>query len=235
MKNIIGIIGGNGVAATNKLQELIEIEYTQNGAYRDSHHPQMLIWQATQAPSRSMYLEGRGESFVNDYIDIAQKMKSCGVTKACMCCNTAHFAIDEISQKSELPFINLIEEVAKEVYKQHLRTVGIMASDGCVKHKIYDKYLKKYCPEIKIIYPDETYQKLVTKGICNIKNRHRFDDINNEERPNYIFRKVKMHLEECGAQKIIQGCTDIRVDYYEKDNIDSLTVLKNSIIGIYNE
>jgi aspartate/glutamate racemase len=32
---IIGIIGGNGVAATNKLLELIENKYTENGALRD--------------------------------------------------------------------------------------------------------------------------------------------------------------------------------------------------------
>ena len=75
---MIGVIGGNGVAATNKLLQLIEEKYTRNGAFRDCHHPEMIIWQATQAPSRSMYLEGRGESFLEDYIRIGKGMKSCG-------------------------------------------------------------------------------------------------------------------------------------------------------------
>lgn len=56
---MIGIIGGNGVAATNRLAELLEEKFVKDGAYRDAHHPEMIIWQATQAPSRSMYLEGR--------------------------------------------------------------------------------------------------------------------------------------------------------------------------------
>lgn len=50
---MIGIIGGNGVAATNKLLQLIEEKITKNGVFRDCHHPEMIAWQATRAPSRS--------------------------------------------------------------------------------------------------------------------------------------------------------------------------------------
>lgn len=72
---MLGIIGGNGVAATNRLLELIEEKCTRNGAFRDAHHPEMIVWQATQAPSRSMYLEGKGESFISDYVNIGKKLK----------------------------------------------------------------------------------------------------------------------------------------------------------------
>jgi aspartate racemase len=72
---MIGVIGGNGVAATNRLCQLIEEKLTELGAYRDAHHPEMIIWQATQAPSRSMYLEGRGPSWIEDYIEIGKKIK----------------------------------------------------------------------------------------------------------------------------------------------------------------
>ena len=167
---MIGIIGRAGVAATNKLQELIEIELTKSGAFRDSHHPEMLIWQATQVPSRSMFLEGKGKSFIPGYIDIAKKLKNSGVTKIAMCCNTAHFAIDEISEKARIPFVNLIEAIVYEVKKRKFKSVGLMASDGCLKGKVYEKYFEKICPEVKIIYPNSIYQKLVTKGICNVKN-----------------------------------------------------------------
>lgn len=191
---MIGIIGGNGVAATNKLNELLEIEFTQNGAFRDCHHPEIITWQATKAPSRSMFLEGRGDSFIPNYIAIAKKLKSCGATKLCMCCNTAHYAIDEISKSADIPFINLIEEVAKEVKKKKCCRVGLMVSDGCRKHKIYDKYFNKICPSVEIIYPDEHHQKLVTQGICNVKNSHRFDSKNSKNRPQNIFKKVAKHL-----------------------------------------
>ena len=41
---MIGVIGGNGVAATNKLCQLIEEKLTKGGAYRDAHHPEMIVW-----------------------------------------------------------------------------------------------------------------------------------------------------------------------------------------------
>ena len=86
---MIGVIGGNGVAATNRLCQLVEEKITRNGAFRDAHHPEMIIWQATQAPSRSMYLEGRGPSWIEDYVEIGRKLKACGCSKLCMCCNTS--------------------------------------------------------------------------------------------------------------------------------------------------
>ena len=224
--NLIGIIGGAGVAATNKLTEIIEEELTLKGAFRDCHHPEMIIWQATQAPSRSMYLEGKGESFIEDYVDIARKLKECGADKVFMCCNTAHFAIDEISQKSGIKIQNLVENVILTAKKMGYKKAGLIASDGCLKGKVYERYSEG----LELIYPDDEYQKLVTTGICNIKNIHRFDDINSEQRPQNIFTKVKEHLIKKGAEVVIVGCTDIRVDYFEKDNIDSLEVLKNMIL-----
>lgn len=112
---MIGVIGGNGVAATNKLCQLIEEKCTQNGAFRDCHHPEMIVWQATQAPSRSMYLEGRGESFLDDYIRIGKHLKVCGCDTLCMCCNTAHYFIDELKDSIGIEIINILEEVAKAI------------------------------------------------------------------------------------------------------------------------
>jgi len=232
---IIGIIGGAGVAATNKLQELIEVELTQNGAYRDCHHPEMIIWQATSAPSRSMFLEGKGESFISDYIEISKKLKNCNVGKIAMCCNTAHFAIDEISKEADIEFINLVKECVLRAKKMNVQKVGLVASDGCLKGRVYEKYFSELCCDKTIIYPDEEFQKLVTKGICNVKNVHRFDDINSFEKPCNIFKKVKEHLINKGADVVIMGCTDIRVGYFEEDNIDSLEILKDIIINEYKD
>ena len=92
----IGVIGGNGVAATNRLCDMIERKVTAAGASRDAHHPEMIVWQATSVPSRSMFLEGRGPDWRPDYIRIAKSLKALGCDIGCMCCNTAYYAVDEI-------------------------------------------------------------------------------------------------------------------------------------------
>jgi len=237
---MIGVIGGNGVAATNRLCQIIENEITKGGAFRDAHHPEMIIWQATQVPSRSMYLEGRGESFIPGYVEIGKKLKDCGADTLCMCCNTAHFYIDELSEKIGLKFINLIEEVALTAKEQKVKRIGLMCSDGLAKVKFYDDVFKGVYPDAEIVYPDKEYQTMVTKGICNAKNRERFTDENNIDNPKSLFSRVTEHLKEKKVDCVVAGCTDIRNVYYPENNseytyIDSLEVLAKAILRTCNQ
>lgn len=232
---MIGIIGGNGVAATNRLCQLVEMKMTENGAFRDAHHPEMIIWQATQVPSRSMYLEGRGESFIPGYVEIGKKLKECGCTKLCMCCNTAHYALEELQAQIGLPFINLLEEVAKETNKHGVKRIGMMCSDGLRRIRLYDKWFEKVNPEMRLVYPDDDFQKFVTKGICNAKNTTRFEP-DNDEYPERLFSKVCDHLISQGMDCIVGGCTDINNVFCPSEwkginYVDSLNVLANKIIN----
>lgn len=233
---IIGVIGGAGVAATNKLCELIEQKFTKDGAFRDCHHPEMIIYQATQAPSRSMFLEGKGPSFIEDYVSVGNKLKNAGADILCMCCNTAHYALPILQEQLQVPFINMIEEVALACKRTEKLKFGLAASDGCLKGNVYETYFSKIFPEAQLIYPDDDFQKLVTKGICNVKNTHRFGPLDSEERPQHIFDTVYQHLIDKGAEVVIMGCTDIRVDYVtDKTNvIDSLTILSERICSLNN-
>ena len=230
---MIGVIGGNGVAATNRLCQLVEEMGVKDGAFRDAHHPEMIIWQATQVPSRSMYLEGRGESFIPGYVDVGRKLKACGCTELCMCCNTAHYAIDELQEQIGLPFINLLEEVAKEANYRGTKRIGMMCSDGLRKFKFYDIFLKKVNPEMQLIYPDDEIQKLVTRGICNAKNTKRYDP-DGDEFPEKLFCKVCDWLVKQDVDCIVGGCTDISAvfcpgEYSDVPYVDSLTILAKAI------
>lgn len=233
---MIGIIGGNGVAATNKLLDIIEEKCTKNGAFRDCHHPEMIVWQATQAPSRSMYLEGRGESFLEDYIRIGKHLKNCGCDTLCMCCNTAHYFIDELEEKIDIKFINILEEVAKVVKSLGGQKIGVMCSDGLKKVGIYETYIQHFNPGSEVFFPTDELQSLVTRGICNAKNMNRYLPETNEENPSHCFSKVCDWFEAQGCDTIIAGCTDIRKVFFpqvtDKFNyIDSLEVLADSIIA----
>lgn len=233
---MLGIIGGNGVAATNRLLTLIEEIITLKGAYRDCHHPEMVIWQATQAPSRSMYLEGRGPSFIDDYVNIGKKLIECGCTELCMCCNTAHYAVDELSEKIGVPFINIMDEVAKVVNEKGCKKVLVMCTAGLRKYHLYEKSFDKFAPDAEVIYPNDDVQEWVTKGICNAKNSFRFSEGNNMENPTNIFKRVcsiiLSQYPDCDC--IVGGCTDIsNVFSPEKvgvaDYVDSLKVLAECI------
>ncbi len=232
---MIGIIGGNGVAATNKLLSLIEESITRSGAYRDGHHPEMVVFYATQAPSRSMYLEGRGPSWIENYVEVGKKLKDCGCDELCMCCNTAHYAIDELCEKIGIPFINLLDLVAKRCLEEGVKKVGMMCTDGLRKVGLYEKYFTAVAPGIELVYPNDEIQELVTKGICGAKEKIRFTDPDKEEmHPYNCFAKVCNHLRnDLGVDCIVAGCTDI-CNVYDGDQfpyVDSLSVLADYIVN----
>lgn len=236
---MIGVIGGNGVAATNRLCTLIEEKMTKAGAFRDAHHPEMIIWQATQVPSRSMYLEGRGESFVPGYVEIGKKLKACGCTKICMCCNTAHYAVDELQEQIGLPFINLLSEVATACNQISVKRVGMMCSDGLRKIRIYDQCFYDTNSEMHLVYPDAELQRFVTLGICNAKNNKR-NCPDDEEYPEKLFTQVCDWFLEQDVDCIVGGCTDISAVFSPKrwkgrQYIDSLQVLADRIVEEYKE
>lgn len=232
-QEVIGIIGGNGVAATNRLLQLIENKVVSNGGYRDAHHPEIIAWQATQVPSRSMYLEGRGESFIPGYVDVGRKLKECGCTELCMCCNTAHYAIEELKKEIELPFINLLDEVANRCNEFGYKRIGMMCSDGLRKIRLYDKYFESKNSNMQLIYPNDEMQRLVTLGICNAKNNKR-NDPDCEEYPEKLYAQVCDWFWQEGVDCIVGGCTDISAVFSPEKwegipYIDSLKVLADRI------
>ena len=233
----IGVIGGNGVAATNRLCDMIERKVTSAGAFRDAHHPEMIVWQATSVPSRSMFLEGRGPDWRPDYINIAKQFKLLGCDIGCMCCNTAHYAVDEIMEKSGLQFINLLDEVASQCKYIGGNRFELFCSDGARKFDIYGKAFKKVFPEVEIVYPSEERQKLVTKVICDVKNKSRFLSQSDANSPTRVLHE----LIKGASCKVILGCTDLRVALPVgsslDDNIavDSLECLADAIIRMFNK
>ena len=228
----IGVIGGNGVAATNRLCDMVERKVTAAGAYRDAHHPEMIVWQATRAPSRSMFLEGRGDDWRPDYIRIARQFKAIGCDIGCMCCNTAHYAVDDIERESGLKFINLLEEVARCAKRLGGRAYEIFCSDGARKFDLYGKAFAKIYPECELVYPSADRQRQVTEVICGVKTRARLEGDDNA---------VKLDaLIDSAEAPVILGCTDLRVAYPNgagpasgKMAVDSLECLADVIVSMF--
>lgn len=210
---MLGIIGGNGVAATNRLLTLIEEKLTRGGAFRDCHHPEI--------------------------VEIGKKLGACGCTELCMCCNTAHYAVEELSEKIGLPFINIMDEVAKVVNEKGCKKVLVMCTAGLRKYYLYERSFCKYAPNAEVIYPTDDIQEWVTNGICNAKNTFRFTDRDKEpEHPYNWFMKVCDYYREKGdIDCIIGGCTDISnvflPQFEDVKYIDSLDVLADCIVNNY--
>lgn len=224
---MIGVIGGNGVAATNRLCEMIERKLTAAGAFRDAHHPELLVWHATRAPSRSMFLEGRGPTWIPDYVEIAKTLRALGCAYGCMCCNTAHYAVGQIAEESGLEFLNLLELTAASV--RALPECELFCSDGARKFDIYASAFAKCAPGTRLRYPTEARQRRVTETICAVKTAKRFSG---------EARDMLLRLVDEAECPVVLGCTDLRVALAVDENLpsrvaaDSLECLADRIVTL---
>lgn len=200
----IGIIGGMGPLATVHLFERIVL---RTKAQKDQDHIRVLIDSNTNIPDRTKAIIGDGEDPVKELVNSAKILEKSGADFLIMPCNTAHYFIDEIKKSVNIPFLNMPEETVKYTYDKYGKdtVVGIMATDGTIKSKIYENYYSKL--GIKTVVPVKTQERImefiydvIKKGNYNAGTDLLFECAN--------------ELKELGATTFLLGCTELSSAQY---------------------
>lgn len=200
----IGIIGGMGPLATVHLFERIVL---RTKAQKDQDHIRVLIDSNTNIPDRTKAIIGDGEDPVKELVNSAKILEKSGADFLIMPCNTAHYFIDEIKKSVNIPFLNMPEETVKYTYDKYGKdtVVGIMATDGTIKSKIYENYYSKL--GIKTLLPVKTQERImefiydvIKKGNYNAGTDLLFECAN--------------ELKELGATTFLLGCTELSSAQY---------------------
>ena len=200
----IGIIGGMGPLATVHLFERIVL---RTKAERDQEHIRVLIDSNTNIPDRTKAILGNGEDPVKELVSSAKILENSGADFLIMPCNTAHYFIEEIKKHVNIPFIDMPEETAKYTYEKYGNdtVVGIMATDGTIKSKIYENYYSKL--GIKTVVPAKTQEKIMEFIYEVIKK-------GNYNAGTDLLLECSDELRELGATAFLLGCTELSSAQY---------------------
>lgn len=200
----IGIIGGMGPLATVDLYRRIVL---RTAALKDQDHIHVLIDSNTNIPDRTKAIIGDGEDPTKELIKSAKILEASGADFLIMPCNTAHYFIDKIKENVKIPFVNMLEETVKYTYAKYGKdtVVGLMATDGTIKSKIYEDYYNKF--GIKTVIPEKTQDKIM-KFIYDVIKRGKYD-----EGTGLLFECVE-ELKEKGAEAFLLGCTELSSAQY---------------------
>lgn len=200
----LGIIGGMGPLATVDLYRRIVL---RTKALRDQDHIHVIIDSNTNIPDRTKAIIANGEDPTIELIKSARMLEAAGADFLIMPCNTAHYFIDVIKESVHIPFVNMLEETVNYTYDKYGEyiTVGIMATDGTIKSKIYEDYFKKL--GIKTVVPDETQEKIM-KFIYEVIKSGRYDEGTD------LFYECVSELKEKGADAFLLGCTELSSAQY---------------------
>lgn len=215
----IGILGGAGAAASAALVTRITDRVTRSGVLFDQDHPELVLVNATKAPSRSLWLLGRGDSFLPAYIDAARRLKLAGADFAVMCCNTAHAERASIEREADFPVLDLIVRALQAANPDgsSSRRIGLLCSDGVRAIRLYQNAALALWGCDTIIESSSAMQVRVTEGIIAVKRGFRRDAPPGGQSPAELFALAADELATIGAESIILGCTEIPLAFTEAD------------------
>jgi len=202
-KKTIGILGGMGPEATNKLCEQI---LSLTPAEKDQDHIPVIVHNNPRIPDRTGAILYGGENPVPEMVRTAQQLEAIGADFLIMPCNTAHYFIEDIQKEINIPLLNMIDETVTFVQEHYPDTkkIGLLATTGTVKAGVYKQPFKKW--EIDVIVPSDGIQNsLVMEAIYGeqgIKAKHK-------TKPRNLLEKAALQLIKKGADVIIAGCTEI--------------------------
>ncbi|MBA7534884.1 Aspartate racemase [subsurface metagenome] len=207
-EKIIGILGGMGPEATIDLFYKI-IKSTP--AEKDQDHLRIIIDNNPKIPDRTTAILGKGEDLLPALRETAKNLEKAGADFIIIPCNTAHYFLSSIQKSVRIPVLNMIEEAAKETQQRisPIQKVGLLASIGVYKTKIYHQQFEKF--NIEVIYPEEKDKGEVMKAIYAVKAGNLSEGI----KRNII--KIAQKLIDKGAEAIIAGCTEIPLILKEGD------------------
>lgn len=218
-KKIIGILGGMGPLATADLFRKI-IDLTE--AAKDQDHVRVIIDSNTDIPDRTAAILHNGADPVPALTESAVLLEKAGAGFLIMPCNTAHYFYQNVQAAVSIPVISIIEETAKKVKELGYNTVLILATDGTIQSKVYEKVFDAY--GIRSVYPDPETQKgvmdIIYKGV-----KAGITDLSGTDETAVLLKKdtarlnsfIKKTSEEFGGKVVAAlACTELPMakEYY---------------------
>lgn len=201
-KKILGILGGMGPLATADLYRKI-VELTQAGA--DSEHIRTVIDSNARIPDRTAAILSGGRSPLPEMESALANLEKCGAQCIVMPCNTAHYFLPALQQKTSVPFISILTSTAAACRKAFPgRTAAILATKGTLASGLYQKALE--AEGLPYIVPDGSAQDTLMYLIY---------DVVKASKPRLpqepVWAGLLSGLRAQGADYFILGCTELPI------------------------
>ncbi|MCR4437332.1 MAG: amino acid racemase [Eubacteriales bacterium] len=219
----IGILGGMGPLATVDLFKKIIMNAAAAG---DNDHIPILIDNNTRIPDRTAYLLHHGKDPLPELVKSAVRLEMMGADVLVMPCNTAHFFINELIKYVSIPFLNMLEETAKEIKagRPALKEVGLLATEGTYRSGIYESVFHKY--DLNVIIPDQAGQQDIMQLIYSVKSGTKIE----LDR----FKEILKALRNNFSGPFVLGCTELPVAFrmygIREDIVDPTNILARSAL-----
>lgn len=202
MRGLIGVLGGMGPMATvDFFRKVIE----ETTADRDQDHVPLIIDSSPQIPCRVSAILRGGESPVPAMLAGLQRLERAGAECAVIACNTAHYWYNELSAKSNLPILHIVDAVgdALKMPGAHSMPMGLLATEATLETRIFQERLATQNVDF-VINTERERETLVLPAIAMVKQGKLVEAGQMLEQALYLLRGR-------GADNWILACTELPV------------------------
>ena len=219
MAKKIGILGGMSPESTSAYYEYITRTYTER--FGDFSYPEIIIYSVSFQPFVDWPSAGRWDLVADALAESANRLEKAGADFVVIATNTMHIVFDEIQAQVGIPMLSLLDAVGQTIQAKNINKVGLLGTRFTMQNTFYADALKKYGVEVIVPEGDDAvtvnqviYDELV-KGIISPESKKKF-------------LAITKKLEECGAQGVILGCTEIPLLINTEDT--DLTLFDTTVI-----
>jgi aspartate racemase len=203
MKKIIGILGGMGPEATGFFFDAI---VRQTLAAGDQGHARILIWNDPAIPPRTEAILENAPSPLPAILNGIRILEKGGAGLIVMPCITAHYWAPQIKTRARVPFVDLVDEIARRAKKEApgLKRAGLIATTGTVRSGIFHRAFARR--GVGMLVPNDRDQALIMDAIYaadGVKAGFKSGPARS------AVVRIARKLAAQGAQAIIAGCTEI--------------------------
>ncbi len=196
---VVGVIGGLGPEATHDFFGKV---LHHSHAKTDQQHLHLIIENNPKTPNRNDAIAGKGPSSGPALVLMAQNLERAGADFIVMACNTAHAFESDIVGAIKTPFVSVIGEVVAEVaHNSTVKRVGLLAAQGCIDSRIYDRAFRAV--GIEVVTLDVASQSEFMSLLYRIKSGERSADVKD------AMRGLAERLAQQGVSVVIAGCTEV--------------------------
>ena len=229
---MIGILGGMGTQAgldfCNKLAML-------NRGKIDQEYPLFILYNKSNIPGRPesigvhtnrlSQIPTKPKNIIKYNKVLKSLLEGCRSLEKSGCkfivipCNTAHYWYKDLQKKIKIPIVNMPKEVFLYTKKRCKKKskIGLLATEGTLKTKIYDKLFNN---DYELIKPLTNLQiKSVNKTIKYVK-------MGNIKLAAKSIKPAINYLIKSKCKKIILGCTELPIAIFAFKSLNNAKVSK---------
>lgn len=153
-------------------------------------------------------------------------MEKCGADVIAIPCNTAHFWFDKLksSASKSTVLLNMPSAACDCCDKKGLKRVGLLATEGTYKSRIYSSRLNAL--GIECIEPSPASKEMLTEIIRKIKGGEKA-----------VFDRIENELLSQNCEAVITGCSELSYILLNSQNergtiyIDPISALASSAVS----